>query len=149
MPKKQADLLNAEKVFSRLDRPPWFSISTQELSLLLNVNPASLWNWELRRTFAPAEPLGSHIRAGNKRMYIPAVVLSYLSRREGSVVEPWQWVRRWLAARSMVSATAEPGAVLAAVLAISKVKVFKAKWKMRGELFEPRMREIIDGVPET
>jgi DNA replication protein DnaC len=69
-------------------------------ALLGNIQAAlthlnSVWNWTMRGT--GPEPGDTHVRAANRRFFLPCLVLAWLSAKEGSPVPAWARSRRWLA----------------------------------------------------
>ena len=76
--------------------PLWRPISSRQLAALLGVSLQSLANWRVRGYGPPYLP---HITGtGNKIYYRPDEVLAWLS---GGTVEPWEFVRDWLAERDL------------------------------------------------
>jgi len=80
----------------QMQQPLWRPISSRQLAALLGVSLQSLANWRVRGYGPPYLP---HITGtGNKIYYRPDEVLAWLS---GGTVEPWEFVRDWLAERDL------------------------------------------------
>ncbi|MFN3935474.1 MAG: helix-turn-helix domain-containing protein [Parvibaculum sp.] len=79
--------------------PPWRAISSRELASLLNVSLQSLANWRVRGTGPAAEKRKKG--QGNRMMYRPDVVMSWLSRLGSVPREPWEFSREWLIAQGL------------------------------------------------
>lgn len=131
MPKARTPLPTAEEVYARLDRPPWQALSSVELARLLQVHLNSVWNWTMRGTGPEPEPGDTHVRASNRRFFLPCLVLAWLASREGRPVPAWAWSRRWLAERRLLGAEADPAQVLTAVRYLAQSRLMRPKWKVR------------------
>lgn len=96
------DASSAEQLIHKLlqrPAPPWRAISSRELADLLNVSLQSLANWRVRGT-GPV-PEKRRKGQGNRMMYRPDVVMSWLSRLGSVPREPWEFSREWLIAQGL------------------------------------------------
>src|SRR5690349_4302994 len=87
---------STEELYQKLDRPPWRALSSRELCEVMGISINWAWNQTMRRTGPEPEPGGIHVRASNRRFFMPAIVLELPSAREGARVEAWRWSRQWL-----------------------------------------------------
>jgi hypothetical protein len=140
MPKARTPLPTAEEVYARLDRPPWQALSSIELARLLGVHLNSVWNWTMRGT--GPEPGDTHVRAANRRFFLPALVLEWLSAKEGNLVPAWAWSRRWLVEHRLLGAEADPAQVLNAVRHLAQSRIWRPKWKVRPTKHLARLAQV-------
>ena len=131
MPRPATPLPSAEEFYRRLDRPPWQALSSVELAKLLGCPLNFVWNVTMRGTGPEPEPGDTHVRASNRRFFLPCLVLAWLSAREGSPVPAWAWSRRWLAEHRLLRAEADPAQVLNAVRHLAQSRILRPKWKVR------------------
>lgn len=134
MPRPTAPLPTTDEVFERLDRPPWHAVSSVELANLLGVHLNTIWNYTLRGTGPTPEPPNAHVRASNRRFFLPCIVLAWLSAREGAPVAAWEWNRRWLAENGLLDARDPdpgPAGVLRVIRALDAIRVLPRRWKVR------------------
>jgi hypothetical protein len=91
----------------------------------------SVWNWTMRGTGPEPEPGDTHVRAANRRFFLPALVLEWLSAKEGNPVPAWAWSRRWLVEHRLLGPEADPAQVLTAVRHLAQGRLMRPKWKVR------------------
>jgi hypothetical protein len=114
-----------------------------EMADTLGVPLNWVWNNVMRGTSPEPEPPELHTRASNRRFFNVSVVLAWLSEREGHIIEPWQWCRTWLAARSLIGPDATAGEVLTAIRAIDRARVYRRRWRVQKELYDARLAEVL------
>jgi hypothetical protein len=142
MSRSQTLLPAADDVFNRLDRPPWQAVSSMELSKLLGVPLNWVWNTVMRGSGPAPEADALHVRASNRRFFLPAVVLAWLSNREGTTIPPWQWNRRWLSNSLLTTEQATVKDTSDLIQLLEKGTILKRKWKVRLPLYLARLREL-------
>ncbi|MDP1627648.1 MULTISPECIES: hypothetical protein [Pseudomonadota] len=78
----------------QIKSPPWRPTPSRQLADILGVSLQSLANWRVRGTGPVPEP---HKKGqGNRMMYRPDVVMSWLSDFAGKHAEPWEFNQLWL-----------------------------------------------------
>lgn len=89
--------------------PPWRPIPSRVLAKVLGVSLQSLANWRVRNTGPRPEPYRRG--QGNRTMYRPDVVMSWLSMVAGQETEPWKFSQTWLQGQSLGSMVPDRQAV--------------------------------------
>jgi hypothetical protein len=138
MPRERTRLPAAEDVYGRLDKPPWHGASSAELAQLLGVHLNTVWNWTMRGTGPEPEPGDVHVRASNRRFFMPSLVLAWLSGEEPA----WTWSGRWLVDHHMLASDPTPDRVRAAVEAIDRRNVLRRRWRVKLDRYLARLREV-------
>lgn len=146
MPRPASPLPTADAFYRSLDRPPWHGLSSMELSRLLKVPLNYVWNHTMRGQLE-GEPPEIHVRASNRRLYLPCLVLTRLAQRDGETIPPWAWCARWLIEHHLLSAEREPtpAAVRHAVLHLERGgRVLRRRWKVRLDRWLDRLEEVLE-----
>ena len=128
----------AEDVYGRLDRPPWHCASSAELAQLLGVHLNTVWNWTMRGAGPNPEPGDVHVRASNRRFFMPCVVLEWLSKQEPA----WTWSARWLTDHRLLGPDPTPEGVRTAVEAIERGNLLRRRWRVKPDRYLARLREV-------
>lgn len=81
--------------------PPWRPIPSRLLAKVLGVSLQSLANWRVRDTGPQPEPYRRG--QGNRTMYRPDVVMSWLAMIAGQETEPWKFSQKWLQGQNLGS----------------------------------------------
>jgi hypothetical protein len=142
MPRPATPLPSAEEFYARLDRPPWQALSSVELAKLLGCPLNFVWNVTMRGTGPEPEPGDTHVRASNRRFFLPCLVLAWLSAKEGRPVPAWAWSRRWLAEHRLLGADADPAQVLTVIRHLAQSRIWRPKWKVRRMKYLARLEAV-------
>lgn len=148
MPRPATPLPTANDFYDRLDRPPWHGASSVEVADMLGVPLNYVWNGVMRRTFAEPEPGNIHVRASNRRFFMPAIVLEWLSAREGNPVSAWTWARRWLADHHGLTPETpgydSPTWVVGAIFTLEHLRLAGPhKWRIRLDRYLDRLDDAL------
>jgi hypothetical protein len=137
------------EVYERLDRPPWHAVSSHELANLLGVSIQWVWNWTMRETGPEPEPGNIYVRASNRRFFLPANALSWLSAREGNPTTPLAWCGRWLVERGIrdaESVEADPDNLRRFILCVERFGKWRRMWKVKLEPYLERLDAVLTPV---
>jgi hypothetical protein len=117
-------------------------VSSVELADLLGVHLNTIWNWTLRRTGPPPEPDNIHVRASNRRFFLPAIVLEWLSTRDAEPIPAWTWCQRWINTRKTCPID-DQAKVANLVLGAEQMNAFHRKWRVRLPAYMGRLRSVL------
>jgi hypothetical protein len=99
----------------------------------------------MRRTFAEPEGPGIFVRTSNKRLFLVAVVLEWLSARDGDRVPAREWSRCWIIDKGLyVEPGPEPGGeqTWLIVRRCENSNAAKRRWGMRRDRYFDRLRAL-------